>query len=58
MARSRSLFGFVAGALLVLFGFLAFFPTLGVSFIAAVFGVFMMMPRHRCGECGWNERAR
>lgn len=55
--RGRSLPGLIFGALLVLFGFLAFFPTLGVSFIAAIFGVFMMVPRHRCDECGWSRRA-
>jgi hypothetical protein len=46
----------IFGSLLVLIGFLAFFPTLGISFIAAVFGVFMIVPRHRCKDCGWSER--
>ncbi|MFP4598415.1 MAG: hypothetical protein ACOC9W_01905 [Persicimonas sp.] len=46
----------IFGWLLIMVGFLAFFPTLGVSFIAAVFGVFLMVPRHRCSDCGWNRR--
>ncbi len=56
MRKKRSFFGVIFGWLLIMVGFLAFFPTLGVSFIAAVFGVFLMVPRHRCSDCGWNRR--
>ncbi len=39
-------------------GFLAAFPTVCASFILAVWGVFLMLPRHRCKDCGWKKRAR
>lgn len=58
IVTGRSIFGVVMGAILVLVGFLAAFPTLCASFILSVWGVFMMSPRHRCKSCGWKKRAR
>lgn len=43
------------GAFLVLMAFLLFFPTIGVSFILGVYGVFMMIPRRECVACQWHE---
>jgi len=43
------------GALLVFASFLLFFPTIGVSFILGVYGVFMTIPRKECPSCKWHE---
>ncbi|MEZ4460291.1 MAG: hypothetical protein R3E66_11310 [bacterium] len=42
------------GALMVFVSFLLFLPTLGVSFILGVYGVFMMVPRAECPSCDWK----
>lgn len=54
--RRRSAVGFAFGAILLMLGFLVALPTLGASMILCVVGVFMMVPRTRCPECGWSKR--
>lgn len=54
--RRRSIFGLGFGWALVMIGFLGAIPTLGVSIIAAIWGVFLMVPKHRCKDCGWKKR--
>ena len=56
VVRSRSFFGLVFGWALVMVGFVAAIPTLGVSCIVAIWGVFLMVPKHRCKDCGWKRR--
>ena len=56
LTRGRSATGFVAGALLVLIGFLGFLWTLGLSFVLALWGVFLMVPHTKCRACGWKMR--
>jgi hypothetical protein len=55
--RRRSVFGVIFGWALVMVGFVGAIPTLGVSGILALWGVFLMVPKHRCKDCGWKRRA-
>ncbi|TDP73579.1 hypothetical protein [Bradymonas sediminis] len=54
----RSIIGVVFGWILVTVGFLAAFPTMCISFILSIWGVFLIMPKHRCKDCRWKTRAR
>jgi hypothetical protein len=51
----RTLWRLLLGAALVFLSFLLFFPTVGVSFILGIYGVFLMVPRRECAQCGWHE---
>lgn len=57
LRHGRRPIGYPVGALFVLIGFLAALPTLGFSFILTLFGVFLMVPRTRCRDCGYSERS-
>lgn len=57
VVRRRSIFGVIFGWSLVMIGFVGAIPTLGVSGILALWGVFLMVPKHRCKDCGWKRRA-
>jgi predicted RNA-binding Zn-ribbon protein involved in translation (DUF1610 family) len=54
--RKRSIFGVIFGWALVMIGFLGAIPTMGVSIIVGIWGVFMMVPKFRCKACGWKKR--
>jgi hypothetical protein len=56
VVRKRSIFGIIFGWAMVMIGFLGAIPTLGVSIIVGLWGVFLMVPRLRCKSCGWNKR--
>jgi DNA-directed RNA polymerase subunit RPC12/RpoP len=54
--RKRSIFGVIIGWTFVMIGFLGAIPTLGVSIILGLWGVFLMVPKLRCKACGWKKR--
>lgn len=55
LEERRPIWKLLMGAFLVLMAFLLFLPTIGVSFILGVYGVFMMIPRRECVACQWHE---
>jgi len=50
--------GVLGGWCLVVVGFLAAFPTMCISFILSIWGVFLILPKHRCKDCDWKARVR
>lgn len=56
LARGRSLFRALGGfAIVIICGLLAL-PTLGVSLIFMIWGVFLILERTTCRDCGWSKR--
>ena len=54
---SRRPLASLVGIVIVFLGSAVAIPTFGLSLIVVIWGVFLTLPKHRCKDCGWSQKA-
>lgn len=54
---SRRPMASLLGIVIVFLGSAIAIPTFGLSLIAVIWGVFLTLPKHKCQNCGWTQKA-
>lgn len=55
LKTSRALWRLLVGGPIALVGLALALPTLGVTLVLFIWGVFIVQPRKRCTRCGWKQ---
>jgi len=56
--KRRSIFRILLGMVLIFLGIVFAIPTVGLSLVLLLWGVFLTAPRPACAECGWKGEYR